>query len=381
MLSVITDQKLPVEVDSLIVSYSAVVVTATDYSPFGVGLYGRSWSGEYRYGFNGKENDPENFTGAYDFGARIMDVRLGRWLSVDNRFSQFVSNSAYCYAVNTPLYFIDPDGNKISGATEEDIILVQLAIITVLSEHTAMAHLFQISEDGLSLQPIDPETFFSEIKKLGPENADARNVANALYHAIGSDIEYEISFVEDAEDISGLTNDNEYQSGKDLEKRSGGRGFAQGPNKMNILLNEQAMKRKNKDYGDPSTEGGLNVTMAGLVQLDMDLSTVAALMGAMISANDPYVSAGNHDQQIQTKLNFSVTMIKIENTIARAMDTWQTSGQNRFGGVAEKEYSKLEGAEKRVKEFEYGWSANPRDLNITPNPVDYHQKPSDAPRD
>jgi len=59
VLSVITDQKLPVEVDSLIVSYSAVVVTATDYSPFGVGLYGRSWSGEYRFGFGGHERDDE----------------------------------------------------------------------------------------------------------------------------------------------------------------------------------------------------------------------------------------------------------------------------------------------------------------------------------
>ncbi|MFO0386851.1 MAG: hypothetical protein ACK505_08740, partial [Flavobacteriales bacterium] len=44
VLSVITDQKLPVEEDDIILSYTAVIVTATDYSPFGVGLYGRSWS-------------------------------------------------------------------------------------------------------------------------------------------------------------------------------------------------------------------------------------------------------------------------------------------------------------------------------------------------
>ena len=44
-----------------------------------------SGTGKYRYGFNGMEKD-DNLKGtgnSYDFGARIYDSRLGRWLAVD----------------------------------------------------------------------------------------------------------------------------------------------------------------------------------------------------------------------------------------------------------------------------------------------------------
>jgi len=75
--------------------YESVVISSQDYSPFGVTLSGRSWSEGYRYGFNGKEKDNETFSGAYDFGARIMDVRLGRWLSVDPKSFTLCSQSTY----------------------------------------------------------------------------------------------------------------------------------------------------------------------------------------------------------------------------------------------------------------------------------------------
>ena len=113
VLSVITDQKLPVVVDSLIVSYSAVVVTATDYSPFGVGLYGRSWSGEYRYGFNGKEVDSEGMGGGsstYDYGFRIYNAQLGKFLSVDPLTPSFPWYTPYQFAGNMPMNSIDLDG-------------------------------------------------------------------------------------------------------------------------------------------------------------------------------------------------------------------------------------------------------------------------------
>ena len=93
MLSVITDQKLPVKVGSLIVSYSAVVVTATDYSPFGVGLYGRSWSGEFRYGFNGQEEDVENSPSRIFFENRVYNSNLGHWLSIDQYYNVSLRSS------------------------------------------------------------------------------------------------------------------------------------------------------------------------------------------------------------------------------------------------------------------------------------------------
>lgn len=68
-------------------------------------------NGTYRFGFNGKERDSENFEGAYDFGARILDARLGWWMSVDPLTNAFIGASVYSFALNQPIIAIDFGGN------------------------------------------------------------------------------------------------------------------------------------------------------------------------------------------------------------------------------------------------------------------------------
>lgn len=73
-------------------------------------------SPSYRYGFNGKEKDNE-VTGegnSYDFGARIYDSRIGRWLSVDPLTSKFPNETPYSFAACNPIRFIDADGQAAS---------------------------------------------------------------------------------------------------------------------------------------------------------------------------------------------------------------------------------------------------------------------------
>ena len=74
-----------------------------------------SCSGFYRFSFNGKEDDDETYGdgNAYDFGARIYDARLGRWMSVDGKFREIPNESPYVGIGNMPIKFYDPDGNKI----------------------------------------------------------------------------------------------------------------------------------------------------------------------------------------------------------------------------------------------------------------------------
>ena len=64
----------------------------------------------YRYGFNGKEKDNSTGNDNYDFGARIYDGRIGRWLSTDSKTSRYPGFSPYVYSGNNPISFIDPDG-------------------------------------------------------------------------------------------------------------------------------------------------------------------------------------------------------------------------------------------------------------------------------
>jgi len=78
----------------------------TRITPFGTILDGRTFSSaKYRYGFNGKESDSEvkGAGNSYDFGARIYDSRLGRFLTLDPLQTQFSDYSPYIYGACSPI--------------------------------------------------------------------------------------------------------------------------------------------------------------------------------------------------------------------------------------------------------------------------------------
>src|ERR1035437_4255527 len=78
----------------------------------------------YRYGFNGKEKDDEvkGNGNSYDFGSRIYDPRLGRWLSVDPLAQKYPAISPYVFCLNNPMRYIDMDG-KWAGDVNVIIVL------------------------------------------------------------------------------------------------------------------------------------------------------------------------------------------------------------------------------------------------------------------
>jgi RHS repeat-associated protein len=87
----------------------------TLFSPFGAVLEGRSWSAEsgYRYGFNGKVKDNEGMGGGgqtYDYGFRIYNPSLAKFLSVDPLSASYPWYTPYQFAGNKPIWAIDLDG-------------------------------------------------------------------------------------------------------------------------------------------------------------------------------------------------------------------------------------------------------------------------------
>jgi RHS repeat-associated protein len=87
--------------------------STSDYSPFGVLLDGRTMEGEgYRYGFNGMEKDDEvkGKGNSYDFGSRMYDSRVGKWLTIDPFARKLPTQSPFNFCLNDPLFYTDPDG-------------------------------------------------------------------------------------------------------------------------------------------------------------------------------------------------------------------------------------------------------------------------------
>jgi len=70
--------------------------------------------GGYRYGFNGKENDNEvkGEGNQIDYGMRVYDPRIGKFLSVDPLRSKYPWYTPYQFSGNTPIQAVDIDGRE-----------------------------------------------------------------------------------------------------------------------------------------------------------------------------------------------------------------------------------------------------------------------------
>jgi RHS repeat-associated protein len=119
VLATVSDKKigLPSAANSsLIDHYEPDIVRAQDYYPFGMLQPGRSYlsstGSQYRYGFNGKENDNEvkGEGNQQDYGMRIYDPRIGKFLSVDPLSKSYPWNSPYAFAENDVIRSVDLDG-------------------------------------------------------------------------------------------------------------------------------------------------------------------------------------------------------------------------------------------------------------------------------
>jgi RHS repeat-associated protein len=99
-----------------------------------MGIKEREWSDStfsYRFGFNGKEmdNSIKGQGNSLDFGARIYDSRLGRWLSTDPLQAKYPSLSPYNFGADNPIFNIDPDGEKIAWFASKGVWKYRKALL------------------------------------------------------------------------------------------------------------------------------------------------------------------------------------------------------------------------------------------------------------
>jgi len=114
VLVTITDRVIQYQyAGSTAMYYEADVTSANDYYPFGMVMPDRKYTANtgYRYGFNGKEKDDDiSKTTSYDYGFRIYNPALGKFLSVDPLQEKYPNLTVYQFASNSPIAHIDLDG-------------------------------------------------------------------------------------------------------------------------------------------------------------------------------------------------------------------------------------------------------------------------------
>lgn len=175
VLATVSDRRQPVlDAGGAFDHWAALVVSATDYDPFGAVQPGRFLEGDaYRFGFGGFERDDElkGRGASYYAEARLYDPRLGRWLSADP--IQPAQRSPYAAFGNNPLRFGDP-----RGTWDTDAVLDTLENVAItardIGRDTARILSGQAAAEAIAGNLVKAKTSY-----------DRGEYSEALGHAIG----------------------------------------------------------------------------------------------------------------------------------------------------------------------------------------------------
>lgn len=110
--------------DDVTVSHTpSQIVSSSDYYAFGLAFnsYSRESSIPNDYKYNGKEEQTELGLSWLDYGARMYDPAIARWMAIDPMADAMRRHRPYNYAFDNPLRYIDPDGMSPGLALENSL--------------------------------------------------------------------------------------------------------------------------------------------------------------------------------------------------------------------------------------------------------------------
>ena len=149
---------------ALVTDADGEVTQHVAYIPYGeVFIEERSGVWNTPYLFNAKELDEE--TGLYYYGARYLNPKDTRWLSVDPMFEKYMGMSPYNYCVGNPICFVDYDGRdsasfkfdfRISIGIQGAVNLFNLIDVNIdLVSVDLLSVSVEVSQDGTTSGSVD----------------------------------------------------------------------------------------------------------------------------------------------------------------------------------------------------------------------------------
>ena len=124
----------------VVVDEEGTVEEVNDYYAFGGLMSTSSRQSVQPYKYNGKELDRKGGLGWYDYGARMYDAALGRFMKTDRFSEKYVSLSPYQYGANNPVNNIDVNGDSVWYTRNGDIVTMHVT-----------AKIFNNSSDNINM--------------------------------------------------------------------------------------------------------------------------------------------------------------------------------------------------------------------------------------
>lgn len=112
-------------------------------------MIARKEDAAYRYLYGGMEREDQltgQVGGHYDFGARIYDPRLGRWLSIDPLVFKYPYLTPYHYVGNSPMAFVDTDGRDFELYIDHENKSIEVKFTIYTNKHVNSAN--QITDNS-----------------------------------------------------------------------------------------------------------------------------------------------------------------------------------------------------------------------------------------
>ena len=229
VLSVISDNKIGIDntADFVADYYEPYIVSESDYYPYGMTMENRSFaSSEYRFGMNGQEKSDEIDENGNSYTAEFWQYNavIGRRWNVDPLMYNYPSNSPYSIVDNSPLRFVDLDGDAYRLSIKKDAngnYNITISTTVYIYGHDA-TKVIKVGEEDIEIQ------IGSELTKAMQQNWNALNTSETIekdgvQYSINFDVEFKYVGDDINEDLVAQA-DEEMQkvaSDKDRAKRTG----------------------------------------------------------------------------------------------------------------------------------------------------------------
>jgi RHS repeat-associated protein len=102
------------------VTLTRPILQVNEYYPFGMEMaengYENVLESENKYKYNGKELQDDLDLDWYDYGARMYDASIGRFMVTDRFSEKYYDFSPYQYGASNPVLYVDVNGDSLNVA-------------------------------------------------------------------------------------------------------------------------------------------------------------------------------------------------------------------------------------------------------------------------